>query len=65
MLGGDGDRKVEQYDAEFDMLSRLALEMIVLETAIADKFIRGLRLDTRVWFELFDLPVMPMHCAWQ
>ncbi|KAA0056693.1 gag protease polyprotein [Cucumis melo var. makuwa] len=40
-----GDRKVEQYDAEFDMLSRLAPEMIVLETAIADKFVRGLRLD--------------------
>ncbi|KAA0046088.1 ty3-gypsy retrotransposon protein [Cucumis melo var. makuwa] len=40
-----GDRKVEQYDAEFDMLSRLAPEMIVLETAIADKFVRGLKLD--------------------
>ncbi|KAA0056194.1 ty3-gypsy retrotransposon protein [Cucumis melo var. makuwa] len=37
--------KVEQYDAEFDMLSRLAPEMIVFETAIADKFVRGLRLD--------------------
>ncbi|KAA0046104.1 gag protease polyprotein [Cucumis melo var. makuwa] len=37
--------KVEQHDAEFDMLSRLAPEMIVLETAIADKFVRGLRLD--------------------
>ncbi|KAA0031864.1 ty3-gypsy retrotransposon protein [Cucumis melo var. makuwa] len=40
-----GDRKVEQYDAEFDMLSRFAPEMIVLETAKADKFVRGLRLD--------------------
>ncbi|KAA0037257.1 gag-protease polyprotein [Cucumis melo var. makuwa] len=36
---------VEQYDAEFDMLSRFAPEMIVTEAARADKFVRGLRLD--------------------
>ncbi|KAL0561232.1 hypothetical protein IC582_001654 [Cucumis melo] len=36
---------VEQYDAEFDMLSRLAPEMIATEAARADKFVRGLRLD--------------------
>ncbi|KAL0544210.1 hypothetical protein IC582_019323 [Cucumis melo] len=36
---------VEQYDAEFDMLSRFALEMIATEVARADEFVRGLRLD--------------------
>ncbi|KAL0556433.1 hypothetical protein IC582_004947 [Cucumis melo] len=36
---------VEQYDAEFDMLSRFAPEMIATEAARADKFVRGLRLD--------------------
>ncbi|KAL0539828.1 hypothetical protein IC582_024049 [Cucumis melo] len=36
---------VEQYDAEFDMLSRFAPEMIATEAAKADKFVRGLRLD--------------------
>ncbi|KAA0046134.1 ty3-gypsy retrotransposon protein [Cucumis melo var. makuwa] len=38
MLSGD-------YDAEFDMLSRFAHEMIATEAARADKFVRGLRLD--------------------
>ncbi|TYK21928.1 ty3-gypsy retrotransposon protein [Cucumis melo var. makuwa] len=36
---------VEQYDEEFDMLSRFAPEMIATEAARADKFVRGLRLD--------------------
>ncbi|KAL0556488.1 hypothetical protein IC582_005002 [Cucumis melo] len=40
-----GDMTVEQYDAEFDMLSRFAPEMIATEAAGADKFVRGLRLD--------------------
>ncbi|KAA0043070.1 reverse transcriptase [Cucumis melo var. makuwa] len=40
-----GDMTVEQYDAEFDMLSRFASEMIATEAARADKFVRGLRLD--------------------
>ncbi|KAL0553939.1 hypothetical protein IC582_007843 [Cucumis melo] len=40
-----GDMTVEQYDAEFDMLSRFAPEMIATEVARADKFVRGLRLD--------------------
>ncbi|KAL0560422.1 hypothetical protein IC582_000827 [Cucumis melo] len=40
-----GDLTVEQYDAEFDMLSRFAPEMIATEAARADKFVRGLRLD--------------------
>ncbi|TYK29817.1 ty3-gypsy retrotransposon protein [Cucumis melo var. makuwa] len=50
MLEGDeflnlehGDRTVEQFDAEFDMLSRFAPEMIATEAARADKFVRGLR----------------------
>ncbi|KAA0032720.1 gag protease polyprotein [Cucumis melo var. makuwa] len=33
-----GDRTVEQYNAEFDMLSRFAPEMIANEAAKADKF---------------------------
>ncbi|KAL0554285.1 hypothetical protein IC582_008203 [Cucumis melo] len=40
-----GDITVEQYDAEFDMLSRFAPEMIGTEAARANKFVRGLRLD--------------------
>ncbi|KAA0047858.1 ty3-gypsy retrotransposon protein [Cucumis melo var. makuwa] len=40
-----GDMTVEQYDAEFDMLSRFAPEMIATEAAKADKFVRDLRLD--------------------
>ncbi|KAL0559001.1 hypothetical protein IC582_003590 [Cucumis melo] len=40
-----GDMTVEQYDAEFDMLSRFAPEMIATEAARADKFVKGLRLD--------------------
>ncbi|KAA0026032.1 gag-protease polyprotein [Cucumis melo var. makuwa] len=39
------DRTVEQYDAEFDMLSRFAHEMMAIEASRADKFVRGLRLD--------------------
>ncbi|KAA0053220.1 gag protease polyprotein [Cucumis melo var. makuwa] len=52
MLGDDeflnleqDDMTVEQYNAEFDMLSRFAPEMIATEAARADKFVRGLRLD--------------------
>ncbi|TYJ96909.1 pol protein [Cucumis melo var. makuwa] len=40
-----GDMTVEQYDAEFDKLSRFASEMIATEAARVDKFVRGLRLD--------------------
>ncbi|KAL0536186.1 hypothetical protein IC582_025125 [Cucumis melo] len=36
---------VEQYDAEFDILSRFTPEMIATEAARVDKFVRGLRLD--------------------
>ncbi|KAA0038842.1 gag-protease polyprotein [Cucumis melo var. makuwa] len=39
------DRTVEQYDAEFDMLSHFAPEMVATEAARVDKFVRGLRLD--------------------
>ncbi|KAA0055429.1 ty3-gypsy retrotransposon protein [Cucumis melo var. makuwa] len=39
------DMKVEQYDAEFDILSRFAPEMIATKAARADKFVRGLKLD--------------------
>ncbi|TYK30729.1 gag-protease polyprotein [Cucumis melo var. makuwa] len=40
-----GDRTVEQYDMEFDMLSHFVPKMIATEAARADKFVRGLRLD--------------------
>ncbi|KAA0043118.1 ty3-gypsy retrotransposon protein [Cucumis melo var. makuwa] len=42
------DMTVEQYDAEFDMLSRFAPKMIATEAARADNFVRGLRLDIQV-----------------
>ncbi|KAL0556761.1 hypothetical protein IC582_005277 [Cucumis melo] len=45
-----GDMTVEQYDAEFDMLSCFAPEMIATEAARADKFVRGLRLDIQGLF---------------
>ncbi|TYK22669.1 ty3-gypsy retrotransposon protein [Cucumis melo var. makuwa] len=40
-----GDMTVEQYDAEFDMLSRFALDVVRDEATRTEKFIRGLRLD--------------------
>ncbi|KAA0066170.1 gag-protease polyprotein [Cucumis melo var. makuwa] len=36
---------VEQYDAEFDMLSRFAPDVVKDEEAKIEKFVRGLRLD--------------------
>ncbi|KAA0059723.1 pol protein [Cucumis melo var. makuwa] len=40
-----GDMTVEQYDAEFDMLSRFAPDVVRDEAARMEKFVRGLRLD--------------------
>ncbi|KAA0025111.1 gag-protease polyprotein [Cucumis melo var. makuwa] len=40
-----GDMIVEQYDAEFDMLSRFAPNVVKDEKARTEKFVRGLRLD--------------------
>ena len=40
-----GDMTVEQYDGEFDMLSRFVLDFVKDEEAKIEKFIRGLRLD--------------------
>ncbi|TYK13576.1 pol protein [Cucumis melo var. makuwa] len=57
MLGGDhvkqqeflnleqGDMTVEQYDAEFDMLSCFAPDVVRDEAVRTEKFVRGLRLD--------------------
>ncbi|KAA0052251.1 hypothetical protein E5676_scaffold113G00550 [Cucumis melo var. makuwa] len=57
MLGGDyakqqkflnleqGDMTMEQYHAEFDMLSRFAPDVVKDEEAKTEKFVRGLRLD--------------------
>ncbi|KAL4016633.1 hypothetical protein IC575_024285 [Cucumis melo] len=40
-----GDMTVEQYDAEFDMLSRFTPDVVRDEAARTEKFVRGLRLD--------------------
>ncbi|TYK27235.1 gag protease polyprotein [Cucumis melo var. makuwa] len=40
-----GDMTVEQYNAEFDMLSRFAPDVVRDEAARTEKFVRGLRLD--------------------
>ncbi|KAL0554252.1 hypothetical protein IC582_008169 [Cucumis melo] len=40
-----GDMTVEQYDAEFNMLSRFAPDVVRDEAARTEKFVRGLRLD--------------------
>ncbi|TYK24364.1 putative polyprotein [Cucumis melo var. makuwa] len=40
-----GDMTVEQYDAEFDMLSRFAPDVVRDEAARTEKFVRGLKLD--------------------
>ncbi|KAL4017101.1 hypothetical protein IC575_024775 [Cucumis melo] len=40
-----GDMIVEQYDAEFDMLSRFVPDVVSDEAARTEKFVRGLRLD--------------------
>ncbi|KAA0046204.1 gag-protease polyprotein [Cucumis melo var. makuwa] len=40
-----GDMAVEQYDAEFDMLSRFAFDVVRDEAARTEMFVRGLRLD--------------------
>ncbi|KAA0045485.1 ty3-gypsy retrotransposon protein [Cucumis melo var. makuwa] len=39
-----GDMTVEQYDAEFDMLSRFSPDVVKDEEARIEKFVRGLRL---------------------
>ncbi|TYJ96331.1 pol protein [Cucumis melo var. makuwa] len=39
------DMTVEQYDAEFDMLSRFAPDVVRDEAARTEKFVKGLRLD--------------------
>ncbi|KAA0051719.1 pol protein [Cucumis melo var. makuwa] len=40
-----GDMTVEQYDAEFDMLSRFAPDVVRDEAVRTEKFVRGLRQD--------------------
>ncbi|KAL4021042.1 hypothetical protein IC575_019831 [Cucumis melo] len=40
-----GDMTVKQYDAEFDMLSHFAPDVVRDEDARTKKFVRGLRLD--------------------
>ncbi|KAA0063198.1 gag protease polyprotein [Cucumis melo var. makuwa] len=48
-----GDMTVEQYDAEFDMLSRFALDVVRDEAARTKKFVRGLRLDLQGFVRAF------------
>ena len=40
-----GDMTVEQYDAEFDMLSHFASEVVKDKATRTEKFVRSLRLD--------------------
>ncbi|KAA0032432.1 gag-protease polyprotein [Cucumis melo var. makuwa] len=40
-----GDMTVEQYDTEFDKLSRFAPDVVKDEAARTEKFVRGLRPD--------------------
>ncbi|KAA0061789.1 reverse transcriptase [Cucumis melo var. makuwa] len=40
-----GDMTMEQYDAEFDMLSRFAPDVVKDKAARTEKFVRGFRLD--------------------
>ncbi|KAA0061226.1 pol protein [Cucumis melo var. makuwa] len=40
-----GDMNAEQYDAEYDILSRFASDVVKDEEAKIEKFVRGLRLD--------------------
>ena len=47
---------VEQYDAEFDMLSRFAPDVIRDEAARTKKFVRGLRLDIQGLVRAFRPP---------
>ncbi|KAL0543941.1 hypothetical protein IC582_019048 [Cucumis melo] len=42
-----GNMTVEQYVAEFDMLSRFASDVVRDEAARTEKFVRGLRLDVQ------------------
>ncbi|KAA0056752.1 gag protease polyprotein [Cucumis melo var. makuwa] len=45
LITQQGDMTVELYDAEFDMLSHFALEMVAFKATGANKFVRGLRVD--------------------
>ena len=40
-----GDMTVEQYDADFDMMSHFAPDVVTNEVAKTDKFVSGLRID--------------------
>lgn len=44
---------VEQYDQEFDMLSRFTHELVGTEAARTDKFVRGLRKDLQGFVRAF------------
>ena len=46
---------MEQYDIEFDMLSRFALEIVANKAAKIDKFVSSLRLDLQGFVLAFRL----------
>ncbi|TYK01286.1 gag-protease polyprotein [Cucumis melo var. makuwa] len=48
-----GNMTLEQYDTEFDMLSRFALEVVANKAARNDKFVSGLRLDPQGFVQAF------------
>ncbi|KAA0040835.1 gag-protease polyprotein [Cucumis melo var. makuwa] len=58
-----GDMIVEQYDAEFDMLSRFASEVVTNKATRTDKYVSDLKLDLQVFVRAFR-PTTMMHCVW-
>ncbi|XP_050941557.1 uncharacterized protein LOC127149734 [Cucumis melo] len=48
-----GNKIIEQYDIEFDMLSRFAPDVVRDEATRTEKFVRGLRLDLHGFVQAF------------
>lgn len=48
-----GQMTIEQYDREFDMLSRFAPQLVEIEVARVDRFVRGLRMDLQGFVRAF------------
>lgn len=48
-----GQMTVEYYDHEFDILSHFAPELVKIEVDIANKFVRGLKLELQGFVRAF------------
>lgn len=48
---------VEEYDQEFDSLSRFALELVRIEAERADKFVRGLKSEIQSFVRVLRLAI--------